>query len=70
MRNLIKLIVMCIVATCSLNTASEIINDMVIEVNKREKTIADALIAQQVKEMFKEAEKEIARSTRRSSRRD
>ncbi|WP_053985389.1 hypothetical protein [Niameybacter massiliensis] len=62
MRNLIKLIVMCIVATCSLNTASEIINDMVIEVNKREKTIADALIAQQVKEMFKEAEKEIAKA--------
>ncbi|MEG2546605.1 MAG: hypothetical protein RSA51_08605, partial [Niameybacter sp.] len=61
MRNLIKLGVLIVVATCALNTASGMINEMVIEVNKREKTIADALIAQQVQEMFKEADKEIAK---------
>lgn len=58
-RNLIKLSVLGGVVICALNVASSTINEMVIEVHKREKTIADAIIKQQVQEMFKEAEKEI-----------
>lgn len=61
MQNLLKLIVLLIVGGLSLNIGSDKINNMVIEVSKREKTIADALIKQQVQEMFKEAEKEIAK---------
>lgn len=61
MQNLLKLILLIIVGGLSLNIGSEKINHMVIEVHKREKTIADALIKQQVQEMFKEAEKEIAK---------
>ena len=57
--NLIKLGVLAVVTTASLNFASHTINEMVIEVHKREKTIADAIIKQQVQEMLKEAEKEI-----------
>lgn len=58
-RNLIKLGVLAVVTTTSLNFASRTINEMVIEVHQREKTIADAIIKQQVQEMLKEAEKEI-----------
>ena len=59
MRNLIKLGVLILVTSFSLNVASQTINEMVIAVHKREKTIADALIKQQVQEVFKEAEKAI-----------
>lgn len=58
-RNLMKLGVLAAVTGFSLNFASQTINEMVIEVHKREKTIADAIIKQQVQEMLKEAEKEI-----------
>lgn len=58
-RNLIKLGVLVIVTSFSLNLASQTINEMVIAVHTREKTIADALIKQQVQEVFKEAEKAI-----------
>lgn len=59
MRNLIKLGVLILVTSFSLNVASQTINEMVIAVHKREKTIADVLIKQQVQEVFKEAEKAI-----------
>lgn len=58
-RNLMKLGVLAAVTGFSLNFASQTINEMVIAVHKREKTIADAIIKQQVQEMLKEAEKEI-----------
>lgn len=58
-RNLMKLGVLATVTGFSLNFASQTINEMVIAVHKREKTIADAIIKQQVQEMLKEAEKEI-----------
>lgn len=61
MQNLLKLILLLVVGGLSLNIGRDKINHMVIEVHKREKTIADALIKQQVQEMFKEAEKEIAK---------
>ena len=58
-RNLMKLGVLATVTGFSLNFASQTINEMVIAVHKREKTIADAIIKQQVQEMLKEAEKKI-----------
>lgn len=58
-RNLMKLGVLATVTGFSLNFASQTINEMVIVVHKREKTIADAIIKQKVQEMLKEAEKEI-----------
>lgn len=58
-RNLAKLSLLVGVVLCALNVSSRTINEMVIQVKAREKTIADAIIKQQVQEMFKEAEKEI-----------
>ena len=58
-RNLIKLSILGGVILCALNVSSRTINEMVIQVHAREKTIADAIIKQQVQDMFKEVEKEI-----------
>lgn len=57
--NFIKLIVLGVVSFASLQTASHVINDMVIEVSSRQQTIMDVVIKEQVKETFKEVEKEI-----------
>lgn len=58
-RNLVKLSLLGGVILCALNVSSRTINEMVIQVHAREKTIADAIIKQQVQDMFKEAQKEI-----------
>lgn len=58
-RNLMKVGILGMVTSLSLNAASQTINEMVIQVHNREKTIADTLIKQQVQEVFQEAEKAI-----------
>lgn len=58
-RNMIKLGVLACISVCSLEIASHYLNAIVIEVEAKEKTIADALIKQQVQESLKEAEQKI-----------
>ncbi|MGL4345801.1 MAG: hypothetical protein ACRCTE_11435 [Cellulosilyticaceae bacterium] len=59
MQNLLKLIVLMVVAVSSWQWASTEINERVIAANSRQKTIADVVIQKQVQETFKEVEEKI-----------
>ncbi|QSX05412.1 hypothetical protein JYG23_12110 [Sedimentibacter sp. zth1] len=58
-KNILKLLILCFVTVCSLKVSSYFVNDHVLEVEVKEKSIADALIKKQMQETLKEAEEEI-----------
>ncbi|MGL5675876.1 MAG: hypothetical protein ACRDDX_05665, partial [Cellulosilyticaceae bacterium] len=59
LRNIIKLGVLGIVAGCSIQASSHYMNEMMLELERRQPTITDVIIKQQVQESLKEAEAEI-----------
>lgn len=59
LKNIIKILSLCLITILSIQISSYCINDYVIDVRNKQKTIADLIVEQQSKKLLEEAEKKI-----------
>lgn len=61
-KNIIKAIALCLITLLSLEFSTFYINDYVLEVEAKEKTLADALVKRQMQQALKDAEEKIEKA--------